>query len=351
MLKITIEGQMYLLDMYHNNDKLHGGHCGSKRLYAKLRAYFYWPSMIKDIAKFVKECEICGRTKPQRTIKQPMILTKTPIEPFDVVVIDTIGPLLPSNNGNKYVLTMNCDMSKWLVMAPMPNKTAKDIAKAIFEHFIAIHGPMRKIKTDRGSEFNNNLIREVCELLNVEHSMSTAYRHETVGTSGRNHRVFNEYLRAYLENNSRNWEEYLKSFSYNYNCSKNSTNNYNYSPFEIVYKKKPPELSETLTGNVDPDYNSENYIRESKYKMQVTNKVATESLNKGKVSNKLQYDGNLNELNIQVGQFVRLKNKPYDKFNLIYSEALELVEVDEPNVVLKKGIKLITVHKNRVTKV
>lgn len=345
----TNEEKMHLIEKYHS-DKLHGGHCGSKRLYAKLRAYFYWPSMVKDIAKFVKECEICRRSKPQHMTKQPMILTRTPIEPFDLVVIDTIGPLIPSHNGNKYVLTMNCDMSKWLVMAPMPNKSAKDIAKAIFDHFVAVHGPMREIKTDRGTEFDNQLMRELCELLGVKHCMSTAYHHETVGTSERNHRVFNEYLRAYLENNSGNWEDYLKSFSFNYNCSKNSTNGYNYSPFEIVYKKKPPELSEILTGNVDPVYNLENYVKESKYKMQITNKIVTEILNKGKIANKLQYDKKLNELDIQVGEFVRVKNEPYDKFKLIYSEALEVVGVDEPNVVLKRGDKLVTIHKNRVIK-
>lgn len=146
--------------------------------------------------------------------------TETPGKAFDVVIIDTIGPLPSSINGNKYALTMMCDLSKFLVAAPMPNKSAKAIAKTMFDHFILKFGPMKRIRSDLGTEFKNELINEICKMLKIEHSMSTSYHHETLGTVERNHRVFNEYLRSYLENDIQNWEIHLAHFSFCYNISK-----------------------------------------------------------------------------------------------------------------------------------
>lgn len=141
---------------------------------------------------------------------------------------------------------------------------------------------------------------------------------------------------------------YLNFFAFNYNISKNSTNNYQYSPYEIVYKRKPLELSEVLNGNVEPNYDIENYVKEAKQKMQIVHKNTIEILNKTKHQNKAYYDKNANPLDICVGQSVRIKKEPYDKFKLIYSEPYEVVEVNEPNVTLKVNNKLVTIHKNRV---
>lgn len=41
-------------------------------------------------------------------------------------------------------------MSKWLTVIPIENKSANVVAKAIFEKFILIYGPMKEIKTDMG---------------------------------------------------------------------------------------------------------------------------------------------------------------------------------------------------------
>lgn len=70
-----------------------------------------------------------------------------------MVQIDTIGPLAKSNNGNVYAVTIVCELSKYVVSIPIPDKKSKTIAKAIFEHFILIYGPMRRALSDRGSEY------------------------------------------------------------------------------------------------------------------------------------------------------------------------------------------------------
>lgn len=68
--------------------------------------------MIKDIAKFTNNCEKCKTNKPTMKLKAPMCITQTPQKPFDIVIINLIGPLPKSINNNVYALNMICDLSK-----------------------------------------------------------------------------------------------------------------------------------------------------------------------------------------------------------------------------------------------
>lgn len=182
---------------------MYGGHCGQKKLYAKIRERFYWHYLTRDVAEFVRNCERCKRTKVVKYTKEPMVLTPTPQRPFDCIIIDTIGKLKKTPNDFEYAVTIVCDMSKYLVASPVKNKSANEVAKAIFEKFILVYGPIKQIRTDMGTEYCNEIIRELCKLMKIEFSNSTAYHHETLGTVERSHRTFNEYLRSYIEKGCR----------------------------------------------------------------------------------------------------------------------------------------------------
>lgn len=128
---------MEILQKFHC-DELYGGHNGQKRLYAKLRSEFYWARMTIDTAKFVNECHTWKVSKPGFETKKELKLTDTPQKPFDLVQIDTIGPIrIKSSNGHQYAITIVCDLTKYFIAIPVSDKSAKTIAKAIFENFCA----------------------------------------------------------------------------------------------------------------------------------------------------------------------------------------------------------------------
>lgn len=170
-------------------DELFGGHYGKKKLYAKLKPHYYWRNMSKDISIFINNCHSCKLSKPGKKTREELVVTETPLNPFDIVQIDTIGPMQKSNSGNQYAITIIDEMSKWLVIIATQTKTANEVAKAIFEKFILIYGPMREIKTDMGTEYRNSVISELCQLLKLNKSFSTVYHHETVGAIERSHRA------------------------------------------------------------------------------------------------------------------------------------------------------------------
>lgn len=343
--------KLELMQKFHN-DPIVGGHCGQKKLYARLRQYYYWKQMTRDIAKFIKDCRKCMLAKPRHKNIELMHVTETPVKPFDIVVVDTIGPLRKSNSGNEYVLTMMCDLSKYLVSVPLVNKSAEAIARAMVKNLILVYGPIKQIKSDLGTEYKNSLMREVCKLLEIKQAFSTAHHHETVGTIERNHRVFNEYMRIYLDQALENWDSYLDFYTFCYNTSKNTTNNFNYSPYEIIFGRESILPNELFSGVVDPIYDVENYSKELKYILQTVHQNTVELVKKMKIRSKQNYDNKAKPLGkLNVGEQVLLEVQPYHKFKNKYSGPHTFVEEKNSNATLKTiDNKFITVHKNRIRK-
>lgn len=345
------EERIQLITRLHT-DPILGGHCGQKRLYARLRRHYYWKGMTRDVARFVKSCEICRLSKVKPSNKEPMILTETPQRPFDVVVIDTIGPLKRSYQGNLYAVTIICQLSKYVVAAPVANKEAKTVARAIFEHFILIYGPMKQILTDLGSEYKNEVMSELCKLLKIEHRFSTAYRHETLGTIERNHRVFNEYVRAYISENMEQWEEFLKYFVFSYNTTNNSSLDHKYTPYELVFNKNVNMPYDLFSDRIDPVYNVESFAKEARFRLQTAHQEAQKLVQKSKEKNKEFYDKTAKPSHLTIGDKVLLEREPYNKHKPIYVGPLIVNKTTESNVELVDPItnKVSTVHKNRVRK-
>lgn len=304
--------------------------------------------MIKYIAKYAKNCEKCNLTKHRNHTKVPMMITKTPQRPFDVMIIDTIGPMPKTENGNVYAVTMVCDMTKYLVTSAIPDKSAQSIARAIFNDFVLVYSPMREIRTDHGTDDINETISELCKLMRVEHKFSTPYRHETVGSIERNHSFFNQYIRSYISN-MEDWDIYLRYFNFLYNTSTHASFNDKFSPFELVFSRRP-NMPFDLDNCVEPIYNIDNYVREAKYRLQTAHAVARGLLNRMKLNNKMYYDRNAKELKLQIGDKIYVENRPYNKFKPVYSGPFEITAIDEPNVTFldEKTNKTKIIHKNRV---
>jgi len=73
------------------------------------------------------------------------------------------------------------------VAIPIENKSAKTIAKAIFDDFVLKYDPMKTFITDMTTEYKNSVIEDLCTNLNIKNITSTAHHHQTVGTVERSH--------------------------------------------------------------------------------------------------------------------------------------------------------------------
>lgn len=316
----------------------------------KLRMNFSWQHMNKQVRKFIRACPKCQVNKSKQFVKQPITLTDTPQMPFDKVSIDTIGPLITSSNGNKYALSLMCELSKYLIMVPIPSKDAYTVARAIFRNLILIHGPIKILMSDQGTEFVNSIVRELCKDLSIDHRISTPYHHETLGAIERSHRSFNEYLRNYLSSET-DWEECLQYFAFCYNAAFHTSFDHKFTPFELVYARRANLPQYALSGRMDPLYNIENFAKEAKYRLQLTAEAARNLLNKNKIRTKASYDRHAKPLIIQLNDEVMERDEAGHKHSALFKGPFRVVAIDEPNVTMldEKTRKTRTVHKNNVT--
>lgn len=185
------------------------GHAGIKRMSNNIKKFYYWPSMDKDIQEFVGKCDLCQKQKYSNKIKQPMEITSTSSYAFEKIYLDIVGPLPTDNAGHCYVLTLQCELSKFIEAYPLQTKDAKSVASAFVNNFILRFGIPREIATDRGSEFISITMVEVCKLLKINNLTSTAYHHQSIGALENTHKTMGAYLRINCLNRTCSWSSWL----------------------------------------------------------------------------------------------------------------------------------------------
>lgn len=194
-------------------------------------------------------------------------------------------------------------------------------------------------------------MQNLCKFMNIEQQFSTAYRHQTIGTVERNHRVLNEYLRSYASIMDE-WEEQLKLFTFCYNISTHTSLGNKYTPYELIFAKKCNMPIDLINGTVDPLYDFEDFAKESKFRFQKIHNIAQKLIEKSKINNKKQYDRNSENTSYEKDDLVLLKNEPYNKFKNIYSGPHKIISVKDSNVEIfdEKNNKRLIVHKDRLRK-
>ena len=79
----------------------------------------------------------------------------------------------PSSKGNRYALTAVCMLTGFTFCIPIKNKTAEEVVTAWRNHISFPFGVCRKLLTDNGTEFKNELFSQVAEQLGVERKIYT----------------------------------------------------------------------------------------------------------------------------------------------------------------------------------
>jgi len=66
-----------ILSTFHD-DPIQGGHTGIQKTLAKVKRYYYWKGMSKDITDYIRKCQKCQKSKVTRNAITPLTITETP---------------------------------------------------------------------------------------------------------------------------------------------------------------------------------------------------------------------------------------------------------------------------------
>lgn len=322
------------------------GHAGMRRMSNNIKKYYYWPGMDNDVQKFVKCCDKCQRQKYSIPKKEPMIISSTANTAFEKIYLDLVGPLQTDSNNFTYVLTLQCELTKYVEAYPLVSKKSEEVAKTFVNNFILRYGVPTEIATDRGKEFLSEIFQEVCKLLNIKQLNSTAYHHQSLGALEVTHKNLNAFLRIQTDNHPELWSKWIPFWSFAYNTTVHSETGF--TPYELVFGKKC-SLPSNLSKDLEPLYNFENYPCELKYRLQLSQKEARNNLLNSKVSRKIRYDQNINPITYKENDLILVKNEiPSNKLDNVYTGPYIVVKDIPPNVeIINKYGKKDIIHKNR----
>ncbi|KAJ1093264.1 hypothetical protein NDU88_006369 [Pleurodeles waltl] len=99
--------------------------------------------------------------------------------PFSRMQMDFIE--MPVHGGLKYVLVVVCIFSHWIEAYPTRRNDSLTVAKLLLRELIPRFGFPISLESDRGSHFNNEVIKLLCAALNIEQKLHCSYRPEASG--------------------------------------------------------------------------------------------------------------------------------------------------------------------------
>ena len=134
---------------------------------------------------------------------------------------------------NEWILVLTDHFTRWQDALPLPDSTAVTVAEALETRVFAYFGLPEEIHSDRGPQFEGDLMAELCSLWRVTKTRTTAYHPQSNGVVERNNRTLGDALRSLLLNYDEpqeNWDQLLpqlmRSFRATPHSSTEETANY-----------------------------------------------------------------------------------------------------------------------------
>lgn len=193
------------------HDSTIGGHPGREATTAILSRQFYWPHFAQDIRRFIRNCDVCGRTSTWRDKKKGLLKPlPVPDRIWQEISVDFVTDL-PSSNDATVLCVITDRLSKGTILFEVPDGqfSAEGFAKLFVKFYVRQHWLPKAIVSDRGVQFVNAFWKRVCELLNIERRLSTAYHPETDGATERRNQEVETYLRRFTTYAQDDWAELL----------------------------------------------------------------------------------------------------------------------------------------------
>ncbi|CAF1523812.1 unnamed protein product [Adineta ricciae] len=247
-----------VLEAFHDHPL--SGHFGVQRTLQKIRSRFWWPQMRKTIENYIASCPQCTKFNIVRGKSFGHLKSyEPPNDVFQVVHMDFWGPVRPSASGNRYVVVLTDNLSKYVIAKALPTNSAHDTANFLLKNFILVHGAPLQLITDQGVHFNNKLMANLMHSTGIKHDFSATYHPETNGQVERFNATFCTQLAKYYDENKSDWDVYLQSVVYAYNTGTHATTGF--TPYELAYGRKQRTPFDFATPPTLPDEPDQFYNR------------------------------------------------------------------------------------------
>ncbi|KAH0603285.1 uncharacterized protein H6S33_007607 [Morchella sextelata] len=185
--------KLRILKLYH--DAVSAGHPGREKIFELISRDYYWPLMWNYIARYVRNCHSCQRSKPNTQGKLG-ILRPLPIpeQPWQEVSMDFVTGLPESEGYNAIMVVVDRLTKMRYFLSCNTTINSEDVAQLYLRNTWKLHGLPTHVTSDRGLQFTAKFWRTLYKHLGIEARMSTTFHPETDGQTERLNAVMEQYL-------------------------------------------------------------------------------------------------------------------------------------------------------------
>jgi hypothetical protein len=299
-----------VLRQYH--DGVCGAHLGESKTYERIADNMFWPSMYRDIIRYVQSCPNCSARKTYFHHRQtPIRSLPYPSLPFEALGIDVLGPLPKTRRKNKYILVVTDYYTRWPMAFAMKNQRAATIATILIEQVFCQHGFPATLLSDRGTNFLSELVAAVLKVFHVKKLNTTAYHPQTNGLTERFNNTLCTMLTPYTNKNQDDWDEYLPYVLFAYRTSPHHSTKQ--SPFYLLYGRNVRFPFDSLIGarpldDMELSFSTAGYVEQLIEKLKIARETVDAQLRQVMERRETQNAAITNPLIFGIGDKVLLHN-------------------------------------------
>ena len=153
-----------------------------------------------------------------------------------------------SHIGHGFILCVIDEVTNYLITVPIYHTRSEEIGYALIDNVISKYGIPEYILMDQDSAFMSMLMNYLFKRLNIKIKTVAPYNHQSLQAE-HGIKSLSTSLTKHLTEQGQMWPKFLPLATLAYNTF-NSPNLANYSPYELVFSRKPKIL---LGLEMDPD--------------------------------------------------------------------------------------------------
>lgn len=215
------------------------GHLGRDKTRELVQSAYWWPYIRRDVDSHVRTCHSCQRNKPRRRKPQGYLHPlQIPARRWLSIAVDFVTDLPITENENDAITVFADRLSRYVRFEPVKLKglTAEKFAHIFRRVIDSEYGTPLYIVSDRDPRFTSAFWKEVCAIVGIKRTMSTAFHPQTNGQVEHVNGTMEEMLRHFVSPMQTDWDEYLDQCQKAYNNSFHPS--IGYAPAEMLYGQR-----------------------------------------------------------------------------------------------------------------
>eukprot|EP00731_Ephydatia_muelleri_P007461 Em0003g1709a len=234
-----------------------GGHIGEEKMKHRLKERFYWPGCTEAVGEWCRNCISCTTRKTVAPKRRAPLQTIKAGYPMQIVSVDLMGPLPETEDGCKYVMVAVDCFTRWVEVYAIRNQEATTVAKKLVDEMFCRFSPPEQLHSDQGRQFESDLVKEICELLQIRKTRTTPYHPQCNGMVERFNRTLLDMLSTAVGNHQADWQQHIRKLCLAYNSSVHSSTGF--TPFFLMFGRQAKLPIDLMygTNQMEPNTTSE----------------------------------------------------------------------------------------------